>query len=296
MEVLFFTDSPEVEKILSKNRLVFRGLRQLRSHLAGLTEPGLVYVDAASWKGSPENLIASAGKSKYAFLGIIDSNGSIKSPMPLMHRGIVDYIGQKDMAAELNRVHCAKVVAYIKRYRSDFRMPSPLTKKKTANGEEYIPVAGGWREVKLGKKHTFAIVFIELDEREEMEKRYGNKNLRNALLVFRKYVEKNVLAFGGKMWIWSQYGGILLFPFTAGECNAVLCAFRIVMYKFLHDVEESHFPNFISFRIAGHLGNLVYQEKNKGEVVSDSLNTIFHLGQEFAEPGCFYLTGHRSSS
>jgi hypothetical protein len=153
-----------------------------------------------------------------------------------------------------------------------------------------VPVTRGWQDIKLGKKYTFEIMFIELDEREEMEKRYGSKNLHAALQVFRKYIERNVNAYRGKIWIWSRYGGIILFPFGVNESSSVICAFRMVMYKFLHDAEESHFPNFISFRIAAHIGSLVYQEKNKGEVVSDSLNSVFHLGQEFTEPGNCSLT------
>jgi hypothetical protein len=38
------------------------------------------------------------------------------------------------------------------------------------------------------------------------------------------------------------------------------------------------------------IGNLTYTQANVGSVVSDSLNSVFHLGQEFAKPGQFCLT------
>ena len=156
--------------MMMKNRLNPHGMSELRSQLNLLNEPGLVYVDAGSWRGTPETLITSVGKGKFVFLGIIDSGGTIKNPMALMHKGCVDYIGQKELASELTKSRCSKVVSYIKRYRSDFEAPSPLVKKKSANGEDYIPVARGWQDVKLNKKYTFAIMFIEVDDREEMEK------------------------------------------------------------------------------------------------------------------------------
>ena len=90
--------------------------------------------------------------------------------------------------------------------------------------------------------------------------------------------------------MWLQYGGIALFPFNGRECESVYCGFRIMLYKLMHDVEESLFPNFISFRIALLLGNITYQDNDTGNVISDSINTIFHLGRKHAEKGNFYIT------
>jgi hypothetical protein len=63
-----------------------------------------------------------------------------------------------------------------------------------------------------------------------------------------------------------------------------------MLLKHLYDVEESVFPNFISFRLALSIGNLVYTEVGTGHVISDSLNHIYHLGQQFAKPGSFFIT------
>ena len=38
------------------------------------------------------------------------------------------------------------------------------------------------------------------------------------------------------------------------------------------------------------IGNLTYARENVGSVVSDSLNSIFHLGRDFAQRGHFYAT------
>jgi hypothetical protein len=127
VEILFFTDSPDVRKILTKNRLNTFGLDELRSKLDGLSEPALVYVDAGSWDGTPENLMSATCKKKPVFLGIIDSSGKIRNPLPLIHKGLVDFISSKDMNADLTRNHCTKVISYIKRYRSDFTIRASNT-------------------------------------------------------------------------------------------------------------------------------------------------------------------------
>jgi hypothetical protein len=290
VEVFIFTDAPELLTYLVKNHLPGYALAEMRSRLTHANGPALAYVDTASWTGTPESLVSSVAKMKHVFLGLIDSDGKVKNPIDLMHKGAVDYFSPQDLPHKLTKVRCNAVIGYIRKFRGDYQESFPKQRTVSPAEFDYTPVARGWKDVKIGKQYTFSIMFIELDEREEMEKRYGSKNLQNALQVFRKYIERNVAGFGGKFWIWSNYGGIILFPFDGPDCGAVICGFRIVMYKFLHDAEESHFPNFISFRMATHIGNLVYQEKSKGEVVSDSLNTVFHLGQEYAEPGNSYLT------
>ncbi|MBA7474410.1 MAG: hypothetical protein GH155_05505 [Spirochaeta sp.] len=62
------------------------------------------------------------------------------------------------------------------------------------------------------------------------------------------------------------------------------------LFKEIYDVEGSIFPNFISMRIVLHAGNLVYVKENTGQVISDTLNSLFHLGQKYAAEGNLYIT------
>ena len=123
-----------------------------------------------------------------------------------------------------------------------------------------------------------------------MEKSYGAKNLSLAILSFRTYIEGFVKRFGGKLWMWFSFGGIVLFPFNAKVCQALTCGFRLMLFKHLYDIEGSHFPHFLSFRMVLQIGNTPYTEQNTGHIVSDSLNSIFHLGQQFVPPGNFCVT------
>ena len=63
-----------------------------------------------------------------------------------------------------------------------------------------------------------------------------------------------------------------------------------MLFKHLYDIERSVFPNFISLRIVLHMGSTIYTTRNTGQVISDSINSIFHLGQQFARPNNFYIT------
>ncbi len=290
MDILFITDSSELIKILVKRRLTVVPSSEAAKTIRRIAAAAIVYIDPGSPKINLDILLSLALKNKNVLPGIIDPKSKVKQIMHLIHRGVVDYISAQEIPRKLVPRHFNKIEAYIKKYRVESSLLYREQQLREANGSGYIPVLHGWKDVSIGHEYTFSIMFIELDDREEMENRYGMRSLSKALEVFRTYIEKNVVAFGGKIWLWSNFGGIILFPFNANECNSILCGFRIFMCKYLHDAEESHFPNFISFRIALHLGNLYYQETNKGEVISDSLNTVFHLGQKYAEPGHFYLT------
>ena len=141
-----------------------------------------------------------------------------------------------------------------------------------------------------GREYTFCFMYIELDESVEMERKYGRKTLSKALASFKRFIENAVRPFNGRIWMWTGMGGIILFPFDLRSSDALKCGFRIMLIKSLYDVEESVFPNFLSFRLALHIGNTVYRRGDTGNIISDSLNYIFHLGQQFAEPGNFYIT------
>jgi hypothetical protein len=46
-----------------------------------------------------------------------------------------------------------------------------------------------------------------------------------------------------------------------------------------------------SYRVALHIGATTYHTRGQtGRIVSDSVNTIFHLGRKFTRPGHFCMT------
>ena len=96
--------------------------------------------------------------------------------------------------------------------------------------------------------------------------------------------------FGGRTWIWSRFGGIVLFPFDGRREQAAPCGLSMILYKHLYDIEESRFPHFVSWRMAAHLGEVAWRERATGTLVSDTLNSVFHLGQQFAPAGSFLVT------
>ena len=91
--------------------------------------------------------------------------------------------------------------------------------------------------------------------------------------------------------MWNDFEGLILFPFNGGKCNAILTCFRLMLSQKIYSVENPHFRNMLSIRIAIHIGNTIYRKAgDTGMIVSDSINTIFNMGRKFGDPGNFYLS------
>jgi hypothetical protein len=252
--------------------------------------PTLCYLDVSTIEDAKIAAYIRALKKKENILfGIIDPRGRIKDAARLFHDGAVDYLDRQSLAGGSGMKRLGRVLDY-----AQSMHPSVLAAAAVSADAErrapYVLSGNDWSAVVPGGDYTFAMMFVELDDKEQMEKRYGAKNLSAALSSFRAYIEGFVKVFGGKRWMWFGFGGIILFPFDGKTCPALTCGFRLMLFKHLYDVEGSHFPHFLSFRTVLQIGNTTYAQEDTGHIVSDSLNSIFHLGQQFVQPGNYCVT------
>lgn len=293
MEILVFTDSRRVRELVCSRRVRSREvslqvgpLRELRGAIAAMRPGTICYLDFSALgerqRARLRGHLAGATHVRYA---VIDPGGTIKDVGRLFHEGAVDYLGKAALQKAFTATHLARLTRFLDGMGA---ARSEGIESRPPLREELLRSA--WRTIVPGREYTFYLMFIELDGKAEMEKKYGMKNLGSALVSFRQFIDGSVRPFGGKLWIWSNFGGLILFPFTSGESPAVTCAFRLILFKHLYDVEQSVFPGFVSFRTVLHIGNTVYREEDTGGLISDSLNSIFHLGQHFAPPGSFCAT------
>src|SRR5208337_4736667 len=156
--------------------------------------------------------------------------------------------------------------------------------------DEQAAGTDGWSEIQPGHEHTFAFLFIEVDDAEELKKRHEPENLAAAMATFRMFVERIVFPHGGRLWMWSRFGGLALFPLHEPAPSAPLCGLRIMLSSIFYDVEESLLPGRLSFRMALSVGSTVYHDGDTGKIVSEAVNSIFHLGRRFTRPGQFHVT------
>ncbi len=292
MRVIVFTRTPS-------SFLKARGLKGIRDiealPIAGIrtslppsTEEALVYLDLKGLTSTERLRVLSLIEKKPELrFGVIDSAGAVGDVAALFHAGAVDYIGRKLGGSALT----AKRIAAVAEYARSVDQPSDAVDVSEDMPEPMSASAGdGWGDIVPGREYRFAFLYVEADDSEELKKHHEPANLASAMETFRGFIDRIVTQHGGRLWLWSRFGGLALFPLRGGSCAAPLCALRILLSRIFYDVEESLLPGRLSFRMALSVGNTVYRKVNTGEIVSDGINSIFHLGQRFARPGQFLVT------
>jgi class 3 adenylate cyclase len=200
----------------------------------------------------------------------------------------VDYLGRKTPVTCLTAKRLFAVSAYA------LRQDGHFVDGEQGEGRDAAATwvdAENWQGIVAGKEYRFAFLFVETDQADELKKRYEAEHVAKALESFRAYVDGIVTQHGGRLWMWSRFGGLSLFPLRDSSCPVVICGLRIMLSQIFHDVEQSQLPRPLSFRMALSVGSTVYHETDTGGIVSDAINSIFHLGRRYTRPGRFVMTG-----
>ena len=255
-------------------------LDSLDRTLPAIAKWSVVYIDMAS-VGPKERAkrIAAIDEHPDILFGIVDLHGDVADPASLFHLGAVDYVGKSGFAGGISAKRLASVLAFARRGRPEM-----------TGGTDDLESDAGWSEIVEGREYSFIFLYVGVDGSEELKRRYGQEELGRAMATFRAFIERCVKPCEGRMWLWNGFGGVVLFPLGDHNGAPVACAFRIQLLRPFYDVEDCPLPNALSFRMALSLGAMVYREKKTGAILSDALNSVFHLGQKFTEPGRFTLT------
>jgi class 3 adenylate cyclase len=288
MKTLFFSKKPALLKRLpaftGKSGKVFeaRALEDLTPLLPSLADAEISYIDV---RGMTERelgkVLSLISDHPEACFGVFDPAGAVKDVASVFHAGAVDYLGKGMSPSALTAKRRSVIEAYAER--CDIGQGDA----DEAESEVQPGSADAWADVVPGQAYRFAIMYVDVDDSEEMKKRYEPNNLAAAMNTFRSYIEGIAKEHGGRLWMWSRFGGLVLFPLRDNRSLAPVCGLRILLSSIFYDVEESPLPGRLSFHMALSVGETVYRENDTGRIVSDAINSIFHLGQRYTKPGQF---------
>ena len=292
MRTVVFTDSPKKVLALAFFRgkgspdVEARPRRELKRALPSLELSPLVYLDVSGLTPAERtrvlSLVSSAPRVRFC---ILDPAGQVADVAALFHAGAVDYLGKALASTRANPKRREAVLTFA---RSAGRGLADAPSVSVVDLQ--AAQADGWADIESGTEHTFAFLFVEVDAAEEMKKRYEQENLAAAMSTFREFIERTAAQFGGRSWMWGRFGGLVLFPLHQRTPFAVLCGLRILLSSIFYDCEQSILPGRLSFRMALSVGTTVYREGDTGRIISDAVNSIFHLGRKFTKPAQFVLT------
>jgi class 3 adenylate cyclase len=291
MKSVVFTDSPRkilglpYFRALGTQDLETRPRGELKKAMPSLEMFPLVYVDVGGMtEAERARLVSTISANPRVRFCILDPAGTIPDVAALFHAGAVDYLGKRTVSVKPSAKRRTSLQSFARRLGKGFSESAP------APVLDLSAQADGWAEIEPGKEHAFAFLFIEVDDAEELKKRHEPENLAAAMATFREFIEYVSTQYGGRTWMWSRFGGLVLFPLHERAPFAALCGLRILLSSIFYDCEQSILPGRLSFRMALSVGTTVYHQVDTGKIISDAVNSIFHLGRRYTQPAQFVLT------
>ena len=293
MNVIVFTDKKPIKvklESLSRARifnLSFAPSEEVKEHLSSSLTPSLYYLDTGSFSQADivKLIKSSAGKPNKS-IGIVDPTGVITDMAPLFYEGAVDYLGKEMVKNGVASGRIKKAIDYCGK-----TLKPEVPKAPEAKMAQWKLSGDSWAGIRGGTEYTFCFMFIELDLSDNLKTKSGKAHLDAIKGKFQKHIEQVIAPLSGRIWMWMDLGGLVLFPFDGESCRALLRSFMLVLNRTIISAEVYDFQILITYRIAIHIGNTIYRRRgNTGDIISDTVNFIFHLGQKYAKPGELYVT------
>lgn len=257
--------------------------------------------------------------------GILDPKGALKDSAELFHVGAIDYVGKQLFASGFDTKRLDRAAGFAQsvltksvssngngvNHAELSEVDTGEPPKQSVGGIDFphavgmfdirsVPAADSasyrysesdWSAIEPDTEYTFWFAFVSLNASRELAGQQSTEQSARLVAAFQQALDRYFAPVGGKIWMWKDFSGLVLFPFDGTTWKPVLAAYRFILNQNLVNAEDLGLSVPISFQIALDIGNTTYREAGKtGTIISDSVNYIFHLGQKFAPQGALTIT------
>ncbi|MBU8912728.1 MAG: hypothetical protein KOO61_01810 [Spirochaetales bacterium] len=292
MRVLLFTDTRSCIEGFdalgrSKNHSVeVYPTGDLKPVLEEVTHDTFIYLDITGLSiASIRPRLKLLEDSVSSRFGVVDRNGTLKDIAEAFQRGASDYIDGRLLRKGLTTARFGRVVEFATSGEAGSRqvqIPVPA---------EIYPSGSVWDDVEPGEEYTFQMLYVGLDHMKELRRKSSEDLLRTLRRTLQGILTRSFAGVGGRIWVWKEDDGVLLCPFDGERVTALIPAIRLVLNRVLMNIEQFSVTTPISWRMGLHVGNTRYEASGEtSEIVSESLNFIFHLGERAVRSGQLAVT------
>ena len=237
--------------------------------------PAFIYLDLGSMgEREAKRAIRAFESHEDIAYGIIDPEGVVADPADLFHGGASDYIGPGMVRKKLPTGRISQA--------SEFY---PVQE------EEAVFSDISWSDIREGEEYPFFFLYVEFDILDEWKQKSGKGLISGLMKTFETHLTRVLGPLGGRLWMKNQYGGLFLFPFSEGPSDIIPVCMRLVLNQVLISTEVYNYGTLLPYHFALDRGTTVYrQPEETGTLISDAVNNIFHLGQQYTPAGHFVLS------
>ncbi len=287
--------------LFSKNRKIlqaFKKIQKSRTFALSIYNPKhykhilsrdqdlfFTYLDLSSFTpAEKKKLISYVTRQQKFDYGILDPETWVKDPAALFHKGASDYIPGRALSGELSTKRIKSAIGF-------YFMESAEDKEEDADPGPVEIHETTWETIVEGNSYTFILMFIEIDMIKDWASHSGKSHINDVMDHFYHHLEKVITPLHGRIWIRTEYGALILFPFSGSTGHIIIECFKLQLNKIISSAEEYPYKTILSYKIALDIGTTQYLTRgNTGNIISDSVNYIFHLGHQYTPKGNFYLT------
>jgi len=260
-------------------------------------EEAFCYFDVSSLKRRQLDSEIRALRNRDLPWGIVDPDGTVEDMAAMFHRGAGDFIDlRRDLTFRVNRVRRAVEFYHSTRKQGD--LPADSHNKSPCTPppgkirlKKLAPPSISWDRVKENGEYSFSFLYVELLPSGEWKGKSGDFHKEQMQTAFHDAISRRADDFDGRVWMWNEWTGLVLFPFDGKKCDAGVLGVRLLLNRVLLSLEGGDFQTVLNYKLALHIGSTLYRERGRtGTIVSDDVNFIFHLGVKKTEANSLYLS------
>ena len=270
------------------------------SDLREIQESDEVYIDISNLSAAQiKSAITLLAKNRAGiFVGIIDPKGAADDPAQFFFAGARDYIGsalvkkgltQKRFAdARKAQTRSSPAAALTVAVRSDTQTPTKRKSKKLPEGQ-----FKGWKTMRAKTPVPFIFVFVSMTGKHNLRSKVGESIFAAAKTQLHGVLQRVFKEADALLWMEAEDHCLFLVPPCRHQAAAAVEAcLKLISGIHLIGVEKLDFSFPIDFIIAMHYGETVFCAPGEtGELISEAVNYIFHLGLKKAEAGRLIVSG-----
>ncbi|MFP4266447.1 MAG: hypothetical protein ACLFQW_00445 [Spirochaetaceae bacterium] len=295
-DIYIYSDREEIRALFrginrsTQYRIFFMPREELGSEAVREEGDAIKYLDLTGYNPKEVRYNIRLLSSDGGAWAVIDPQGIVEDPAELFHQGACDFLSPLQLEERIRAARIHRVVAYGEEHFKTKEIGETGIGLSSSSLEE----SGGeadWDEVCEGQVYSFYFLYIELLPGEEWRVKAGDKNRKKIQGKFEEFVRRRITPNNGRIWMWAEWGGIILFPYAGDNADPVILASRLILNRPLISIEEIGVDNLVDYRIALHVGKTQYNKRGyTGEIISDDINFIFHLGKKRVEKNSLYVT------
>jgi hypothetical protein len=294
MDVYVFTNKEDfLKKFFSKN-VRYKAAAQFPAQLPKDADFFYIDVTGITDTGLKKLFTQTKNISKNIPWGIIDPKGSINDTAALFFDGVSDYLGPKFFKA--SQKIDSKRIKIALQWRKDEIIKSKTTKENehTENaflktGVKFPPanIFPGWKKMTAGKTIPFYLLYCSFRGKTQLETRFEEKALPQIHKRFTGLLDYYFKDSEGINWIDTGRDCLFLIPPKAKNIEQIIKdCLRMIICAPIITMETLAIKVPVNFVFVLHYGSISYKPPGKtGTVVSDAVNTIYHLGTKKALQG-----------